>query len=186
MTKSSVNKRIRDVERSIIRLQRKDVSESEDVKGQTSLIINSLQQKLDDLKSENQSNKNKEKERKLSIKYHHVKFFERKKTTRRIHHIENDLKRLKENTNNTEKEIKKEIKHLEKERSSLLEDLVYIIYYPRHLKYISLLVSTADDNIVVNEEKKSEARKLANSNWEEDKKVGILRFLCKYRNKSLL
>lgn len=59
-------------------------------------------------------NVQKEREKKNAVRYHMVKFFERKKLTRKIRSIDSKIKKS---------ESSKELKKLNKERDSVKEDL---------------------------------------------------------------
>lgn len=71
--------------------------------------------------------------RRNAIKYHMVKFLERKKVTRMIRSVDG---KLKENEDSHQ---------LVKMRDQLLEDLAYIMYYPKEMKYVSLFPSKGHD-----------------------------------------
>ncbi|KAH9833994.1 uncharacterized protein C8Q71DRAFT_797866 [Rhodofomes roseus] len=76
------------------------------------------------------------KERALSQRYHAVKFFERRKVTRRIQQVK---RQLAEDKNAEGEQLgKKERKRLEKKLEELRVDLNYIIHYPKLNKYIAL------------------------------------------------
>ena len=145
----STKKRIRDIER----LLKRDTLSAESKEN--------LQRELNSLKSANDRNKLREKEKVLSKKYHMVKFFERKKLTRSVRAVDN---KLKEDPND---------KALNKERKRLLKDLAYVLYYPRHLEYVSLLVSKDENEEEINGSKREAARKLALDAWQRDKDVSI-------------
>lgn len=144
---ASISKKIRDTERL---LKRNNITD--DVK-------EALLKDLDVLKDQSKNNKLHEKERVLSKKYHKVKFFERKKVTRSIHRIDNQLK------------LKPEDSNLINERHRLVESLAYIVYYPRHLKYISLFVNGEGESSDSNSSKKNNAKELAIQSWNNDKLV---------------
>ncbi|KAK7052847.1 18S rRNA maturation protein [Paramarasmius palmivorus] len=69
------------------------------------------------------------KEKALATKYHAIKFFERKKVTRKINQVK---KKLSEASGSSSKE------KLEAELSNLRLDLNYILHYPKLKKYIAL------------------------------------------------
>ncbi|OAV94645.1 hypothetical protein PTTG_05150 [Puccinia triticina 1-1 BBBD Race 1] len=76
----------------------------------------------------------KEKERRNAIKYHRIKFFDRKKVARRLKKVITELDQL----NSTKSPKKSQKKKLELEAQQLRIDLNYIRHYPNHLKYVSL------------------------------------------------
>lgn len=109
-----------------------------------------LQQRLEDLKQARDGNTLKEKMRKNAVKYHMVKFLERKRVTRLIRQIDSQIKTLqqqqdalesvqgstssadkssKKNKSDKNKESKdsKEIKQLLKKKEQLEDDLTYIM-----------------------------------------------------------
>lgn len=69
------------------------------------------------------------KEKALAQRYHHIKFFERQKVTRKLNKTKRELEACTD---------KKEKKKLEKALFELRVDLNYILHYPKLKKYISL------------------------------------------------
>lgn len=113
----SVKNKIRDVDR----LLRRDNLDDE-VKSK--LIV-----EKENLEAQYLRNKQSEKEKQLAIKYHKVKFFERKKVTRKIRSIESKIS--PDDDTNT-------IDERQEQRKQLENDLAYIMYFPKDEKYISL------------------------------------------------
>jgi hypothetical protein len=75
--------------------------------------------------------KNKEElERKRAVRYHKVKFFERRKVERKIDTVTKKLSQEKKDEVKA-KELREELAHLE-------DDLIYVMYFPKAKKYISL------------------------------------------------
>ncbi|ESK87842.1 rrna-processing protein efg1 [Moniliophthora roreri MCA 2997] len=70
------------------------------------------------------------KERAMATRYHAIKFFERKKITRKINQANKKLSEADGSSSSKEK--------LEEELFSLRVDLNYILHYPKAKKYISL------------------------------------------------
>lgn len=119
-----------------------------------------LRAQMEDLRSKNDENVRKERERQIATKYHKVKFVERKKITRKIRQME-------KNSTSDSKGSAGECQ----EDDPLYElycDLAYIMYFPKAMKYISL---KSDEDDAVSSRKKKEARALALQAWENDKKV---------------
>jgi len=83
--------------------------------------------------------KKKDKEQKNQSRYKMVKFFERKKISRKMHQIEDQLQGMEQRVKEDENELlHQEMKNLEKQLSSLKTDLLYIKHYPLSKKYISV------------------------------------------------
>lgn len=114
------------------------------------------------LKEDREANKLKEKKRKNAVKYHMVRFLERKRTTRMIRQLDSKIKAKgssdEEENNAPDKKKKKRkkdsksaedddslsLKELSQQRLKLEDDLTYIMYYPMEHKYISLFGDTAN------------------------------------------
>jgi hypothetical protein len=64
-----------------------------------------------------------------------VKFFERKKLTRKIRSIDSKIKKCDSSS--------KELKKLNDERERVKEDLAYVLYYPNSLKYVAIFADSA-------------------------------------------
>lgn len=79
--------------------------------------------------------------RRNAIKYHMVKFLERKKVTRMIRSVDGKLKGTQHSVGLADEDIHQ----LVKMREQLLEDLAYIMYYPKEMKYVSLFPSKGHD-----------------------------------------
>jgi len=97
-------KKIRDIERLLKRNTNLDEEASA-----------GLRKKIEELKAAQEENIEKEKKRKHKSKYQMVKFFERKKVTRMIHRIINQLKKTPDES------------ELEAKKKLLEDDLAYIM-----------------------------------------------------------
>lgn len=156
---NSVQKKIRDLERA---RRRKDENDP---------AVKKLDQMINDLKQEKSKNEIKTKEKKHAQKYHMVKFFERRKITRSIHKLEKRIaKKLKGSGDSCEE--------LNRQKEMLEQDLAYVMYYPKTMKYVSLFVDSNASGSGPNksELRQKKARKLALDAWrnsvdngEEDK-----------------
>ena len=95
------------------------------------------QRELEKLEVIFKENKQSELERKMAVKYHKVKFFERVKITRAIEKLEKanpvEAKRTDAVTKNIE---------------SLRDDLHYVTNFPKGYKYVSVLKGDADDDAI--------------------------------------
>jgi hypothetical protein len=116
---SSIQKKIRDLTR-LVKKQEKNGS-----KPSAEVLL-----KIEELTKNHANNLSAAKEKKFADKYHMVKFFERKKIVRRV--IALDAKLQTDLTT-------KETKSVSEERERLIQDLTYVLYYPRDMKYIALL-----------------------------------------------
>jgi len=156
----SILKRIRDLERV---LKKKAGDEHAEARGV-------LEGKLAEMRSLKERNELQEKEKKLSTKYHMIKFVERKKITRKIRVVDT---KLKGNMNDNDRA------RLEESRLSLEGDLTYVMYYPKGKKYIALFADNDDEKntkkasgSTAHEEARSEAMKArteAKENNDTDK-----------------
>jgi hypothetical protein len=91
-----------------------------------------------ELKESLNQNVRKEKERKLSIRYHHVRFFERVK-------LERNIKKLKKKiTNNSSGDANSPTSEQAALLESLEHDLHYVLHFPKGEKYVSLLKQCDD------------------------------------------
>ncbi|EKX54459.1 hypothetical protein GUITHDRAFT_42192, partial [Guillardia theta CCMP2712] len=113
--------RVRNIERT---LARKGDSIPEDVKEK-------MRQRIAQLKTEYEEIVLADKERKYSIRYRKVKFFERKKLERML---SRNAKEIRESDPNSA-----EFARLTSDRKQMLEDLQYVLYFPRDMKYVSVL-----------------------------------------------
>lgn len=153
ITMPSVKKRIRDIDRI---LKRDGISNE---------MREKLTGDLESLKQQNLDNKQKEKERKYSIKYHQVKFFERKKILRKINTLNRDINAISV----AENDESSKLQNLKESRDNFMKDLAYLLYYPRHLKYVSIFNLDVDD--VVTNKRRQEARQLAIDEWSVEREV---------------
>ena len=145
-------KRIRDITRLLSRPNIDEVSRE------------SLTREIERLKAQQDTNVRNEKEKQIAIKYHGIKFFERKKALRNILQVQKKI---------SDASLKdKELKKLEKEKASHMTDLAYILYYPKSMKYISLFVAGDDENSEKSLKLKDSARSQAVAAWEADKIQG--------------
>jgi hypothetical protein len=153
----STKKRIRDIERLLRR------------EGHSEEVRKRLEDDLSNLRIEHQQHLDQEKERLLSTKYRMIKFFERKKVTRRIHSIDNELQAAAAAAASSKDD--RSVK-LQQEKYCLLQDLAYIMYYPRNMKYISLTAKDGQPDDATSSSNRAKARVLALASWEEDQQVG--------------
>lgn len=98
-----------------------------------------MKQKLKDdihqLEIQMKCNKKKELERKLAVKYHQVKFFERQKLTRMEKKV---LKKL----NDAKADVdRKNVEKYNKQLEQICMDQLYVAYYPKDEKYIALFAN---------------------------------------------
>jgi len=119
----SIQKKIRDLERVL-----KKKGDAPDTAA--------LQARLSELQQANLQNVQSDKDKKLSIKYHMVKFVERKKLTRKIRNVDT---KLKSGLN------AKDEAALQAQRQALEEDLAYVMYFPRSSKYVALFADNDDE-----------------------------------------
>ena len=112
--------------RSIERLLKRD--------GVPAKLREEKERELEKLRDQGKENKRVEREKKLSTRYHKVKFFERVKLTRKIERLERERSErggaLSEDA--------------ERELASAKEDLEYVMNFPRGEKYVSVLVNDGD------------------------------------------
>ena len=145
-----MQKKIRDIERLIRK------------KGETDELL----AKLTELKSEKKANEVSLLEKKHAEKYHMVKFFERKKLVRKIISLDSKI---------AADDSKKVQAKLTAEREKLVDDLCYVLYYPKSMKYIAIFANNnEDDNELATPDTRSEqARTLARAAREEDQAAGV-------------
>ncbi|KAH9819600.1 hypothetical protein DFH28DRAFT_956579 [Melampsora americana] len=115
--------------RQATRLLKKD-GLSEELRKSTEEQIKSLKSTLDQKSSQDQ-------ERSNAIRYHHVKFFDRKKIQRRLDQVIRKLDKMSDTYEN-DKKLARMHKRLTHEAQQLRIDLNYVNAYPKHLKYVSL------------------------------------------------
>jgi hypothetical protein len=128
--------------RSLKRLLQKGTLPKQAVKDKKRLLLRLEKQLVD-----NQFDK---KEHRVGARYHRVKFFERQKITRRLKKIHRVLQTLEgESHSPLEKDLEalglSESVKIDEVKNSFRKaqlDLIYIRWYPRHLKYISLFSSS--------------------------------------------
>ena len=134
--KQSVKNQIRSIERL---LKRENIPPK---------LREEKERELEKLTDAGKENKRIEREKRLSTKYHKVKFFERVKLTRRIEQLEKNA----DNLSGVEQD----------ELASLKEDLEYVMNFPRGEKYVSVLVKEGDTEHATKE--RARLRKLVKAN----------------------
>eukprot|EP00898_Chlorokybus_atmophyticus_P002298 jgi/Chlat1/3069/Chrsp21S03320 len=117
--------------------------------------------RLEQLKKEHAAHARSELERKMAIRYHRVKFFERRKLERRIKQVQKQLALGPASDDDTAK--------LQQELESLLADLQYLQHFPKTEKYVSLFVG-ADDPIV--QARRQELRQIIKDNLAREAAEG--------------
>ena len=95
------------------------------------------QRELEKLEVIFKENKQSELERKMAVRYHKVKFFERVKITRAIEKLEKANPVEAERPDAVTKNIE-----------SLRDDLHYVTNFPKGYKYVSVLKGDADDDAI--------------------------------------
>lgn len=118
-----------------------------------------------------------QKEKKLAIKYHKVRFFEKKKAKRfylqnkkKVESLESKLK--DENINEEEsKNLKKELKKLKRVLEHCSVDLAYVLNFPKNEKYISLYVNNNESTKDKLDEKTRNGLRKTNEKRNEYKKL---------------
>lgn len=140
---SKLKKKIRDIERFIAK---KRDSLPADV-----LLEN--ERALETLKVELKNAENVQRVKKLSKKYHMIRFFEKKKALRKYKKAKKEYDELVSNDGE-----KKEIKKLRKKLTHAETDLLYVVNFPRDVKYVALFPNENDDNGEVDENKKRGAQ----------------------------
>lgn len=124
--KQSLKNQIRAIRRM---LGRNKDSMSEEARAHQEKRLRSLEQKQMD-------NKQREKERKLAKRYHHVKFFEKKKVLKKIKQLERRLKSASSSTSSSP------ISDVQHELQRARDNLIYIQYFPKNAKYVSLFAKS--------------------------------------------
>ena len=89
-----------------------------------------MNDKLEALRREQEEAALVEKEKLMATRYRKIKFFERQKLQRSLSH---NSRALEQAASQSERE------QLQTERRQLLQDLQYVLYYPRDVKYKSVL-----------------------------------------------
>lgn len=139
-------KRIRD----ITRLLRRDNLDTE--------TRNKLNAEIEELQKIHDNNVRCVKERQHSLKYHRIKFFDRKKALRQYSKI------LKSCNGSITPDVTEKL-------CSIKEDLAYILYFPKTMKYASLFVSGEGEDSEKSIKYKQLARKLSIEAWKADVEV---------------
>lgn len=122
--------------------------------------------RLEDLKEQAEEHHRSELERKMSLRYRRVKFFERRKIERRIKRLE----KLLEGTDNTDGPAMKENPDITKQLAQLKEDLEYVRFFPRTEKYVSLFMGNEDEEVVA---KRSKLREQIKANLAAAAALGV-------------
>ncbi|KAI5066967.1 hypothetical protein GOP47_0017495 [Adiantum capillus-veneris] len=151
--KPSIKNQIRAVERL---LKKNLPAEVQDVQ----------KKRLEDLKNQGEEHQRAELERKMALRYHKVKFFERRKIERRIKQLE----KLLEGTNATEADAMKEHPDLNTQLAQLKEDLEYVRFFPRTEKYVSLFEGNEDEEVLA---KRSRLREQIKANLAAAEAAGV-------------
>ncbi len=95
------------------------------------------QRELEKLEGIFKENKQAERERKMAVKYHKVKFFERVKLTRAIEKLEK-----------ANPDERRRPDAVTRELESLRDDLHYVTNFPKGYKYVSVLKGDAEDDAI--------------------------------------
>lgn len=142
----SVQKKIRDLERLIVKIGDPTAD---------------LARRLAILKEEKAQHEKNEHDRKMCDKYHKVKFIERKKITRKLRAIDSQIAGRTPSLESSE--------NLTEKRQQLLDDLKYVMYYPKGLKYVGLLNEDNGDEKSIKKSNalRARARHLASQNYEK-------------------
>lgn len=140
---SKLKKKIRDIERFITK---KRDSLPADV-----LLEN--ERALETLKVELKNAENVQRVKKLSKKYHMIRFFEKKKALRRYKKTKKEYDELV--SSDAEK---KEIKKLRKKLTHAETDLLYVVNFPRDVKYVALFPNEDGDEGELDDNKKRGAQ----------------------------
>lgn len=162
---SGIKKKIRDISRL---LKRDNLAA--DIRIANERALKTLQIELNKVGDD-------QKEKKLAIKYHKVRFFEKKKAKRfylqskkKIEVVENKLK--DENISEEEnKNLKKELKKLRRVLEHCSVDLAYVLNFPKNEKYISLYVNNNESTKDKLDEKTRNGIKKTNEKRNEYKKL---------------
>ena len=145
-----IQKAIRDLERTI--RKKKEKGES------TEALDKRLALLFDDKTISDQI----QKEKRNSAKYHMIKFIERQKLVRKIRSIDQQLATGKDGI---------DIDGINIIRSSLMEQLAYVLYYPKEFKYVALFAESGEI-VGKNEKLRLKAHKLAVEQWKSETAAG--------------
>lgn len=145
-----IQKAIRDLERCI--RKKKDKGES------TEILDKKLALLFDDKTISDQI----QKEKRNSAKYHMIKFIERQKLVRKIRSIDQQLASTTESADPDA---------LKSSKASLMEQLAYVLYYPKELKYVALFAESGE-TVGKNEKLRLSAHKTAVEQWKNDTASG--------------
>ncbi|EDK45805.1 conserved hypothetical protein [Lodderomyces elongisporus NRRL YB-4239] len=129
---AKLKKKIRDIERAL----KKHEKLPADKKIEYERALKGLQVEL-------QNSQKNLKEKENASKYHMVRFFERKKATRKLKQLRKQFDEMQ----NTAEPSKKELKKLRKQVKHGEIDLLYVCLFPKAEKYISLYPSQSAEDI---------------------------------------
>eukprot|EP00250_Pteridium_aquilinum_P014229 c21860_g3_i1 orf=330-1538(-) len=150
----SIKNRIRSIERLL--------------KKNPSVEVKNAQHKLlEDLKKQGEEHQRAELERKMSLRYRRVKFFERRKIERSIKRLEKLQEAGADMTDNAATEQKLDITE---QLAQLKEDLEYVRFFPKTEKYVSLFVGNDDEEVIT---KRSKLRQQIKANMAAAAAAGV-------------
>ena len=128
MGKGGLKRQLRGVKRL---LARTDIQA--DAKGKADLEL-----QVAELEAKIAENKQVAREKSLAVKYRKVKFFEKKKVSRKLNQIELKLKKCGGDVSGR--------KQLEQEKKRLKDLMTYIKFFPKNKKYVSLFAKDSSDS----------------------------------------
>ncbi|KAG6551652.1 hypothetical protein Mapa_006738 [Marchantia paleacea] len=108
-------------------------------------VKDAQEKRLEDLKKQAEQHARSELERKMSLRYRKVKFFERRKIERRIRRAEKQLRTLGDQ--NTAEGLQ-----LAHQLQQLKEDLEYVKFFPKTEKYVALFAGSDDELVALRNE----------------------------------
>ncbi|ERN01445.1 rRNA-processing protein EFG1 [Amborella trichopoda] len=123
----SLKNQIRSIERMLLR------------KNLPHEVKNAQEARLEELKKQKEIETRLALERKMSLRYRRIKFFERRKMERRIRRLE----KLQRTTTDPHSE-----EQIARQLSKLREDLEYLRFFPKTEKYLSLFVGGDDADVI--------------------------------------
>lgn len=137
---SGIKKKIRDISR----LLTKDTLQA-DVRVANERALSTLKLELEKIQSE-------QKAKKVALRYHKVRFFEKKKAIRFYKKSKREVEELETKLNEVtgeseRKDTKKQYKKAKRVFEHCKIDLAYILNYPKDEKYISLYTKTVVENL---------------------------------------
>lgn len=144
--------------RSIRRLLQKNLSAE---------MKDAQQKHLEDLKRQAEQNQRAELERKMSLRYRRVKFFERRKIERAIKRLE---KLQEAGSDDLESAAMTHKLTITEQLAQLKEDLEYVRFFPKTEKYVSLLLGHDDEEVIA---KRSKLREQIKANLAAAAAAGV-------------